>query len=166
MQQRAGLTAIGRRCDKGDRRQFHSRRLDAGSRRTDVPDSERPFLRHAVRRGSAVGPARSRGARRLHPGHDAAAAVPAGPSLPILALVPAVDPPSLPGAACLLGAYAASRADLQSYAIGRTGIGNGTRQHLRNEVGSALGIGIVGGVLMASSTRCRRRSSPGTGRSQ
>ena len=75
-----------------------------------------------------------------------ATAVPAGLSLPLLALVSAVDPLLLLGIACLLGAYAAPRVGLQSYVIDRRGVGSGIWQHLRNEVG--LAVGIVGGVLI------------------
>jgi membrane protease YdiL (CAAX protease family) len=77
-----------------------------------------------------------------------ATAVPAGLSLPLLALVSAVNPLVLLGIACLLGAYAAPRVGLQSYVIDRTGSGSDIWQHLRNEAGLAVGIGVAGGVLI------------------
>ena len=75
-------------------------------------------------------------------------AVPSGLSLPLLAVLSAVNPLLLLIVACLLGAYAAPRAGLQSYVIDRTGIGGGIWQRLRNDVGLAIGIGIIGGVLV------------------
>ena len=77
-----------------------------------------------------------------------ATAVPAGLSLPLLALVSAANPLLLLGVACLLGAYAAPRVGLQSYVIDRKGIGSEIWQHLRKDVGLAVGIGIIGGVLI------------------
>jgi hypothetical protein len=77
-----------------------------------------------------------------------ATAVPAGLSRPLLALVSAVNPLILLGVACLLGAYAAPRVGLQSYVIDRRGGDSGVWQRLRNDVGLAVGIGIIGGVLI------------------
>lgn len=79
-----------------------------------------------------------------------ATAVPAGLSLPLLALVSAVNPLLFLGIACLLGAYTAPRVGLRSHVIDRTGGGSGVWQRLRNDVGLAIGIGIgiVGGVLI------------------
>jgi hypothetical protein len=60
-----------------------------------------------------------------------ATAVPAGLSLPLLALVSAINPLLLLAVACLLGAYAAPRVGLQSYVIDRKGSGSEIWQHLR-----------------------------------
>jgi membrane protease YdiL (CAAX protease family) len=75
-------------------------------------------------------------------------AVPAGLSLPLLAVLSGVNPLLLLAVACLLGAYAAPRAGLHSYAIERTGTGDGIRQRLRQEGRRAAGLGILGGVLI------------------
>ena len=75
-------------------------------------------------------------------------AVPPGLSLALLAVLSGVNPLLLLGVACLLGAYAAPRAGLQSYVIDRGGTGDGLWQDLRKEVGLAVGIGILGGVLI------------------
>ncbi|MDS0301012.1 CPBP family intramembrane metalloprotease [Halogeometricum sp. S1BR25-6] len=77
-------------------------------------------------------------------------AVPAGLSLPLLALLSAVNPLLLLVVACLLGAYAAPRVGLQSYVIGRAGTGDGIWRRLRGEVRLAVGIGILGGVLVVA----------------
>jgi hypothetical protein len=79
-----------------------------------------------------------------------ATAVPAGLSLPLLALVSAVNPLLFLGVSCLLGAYAAPRVGLQSYVIDRTGSGSDIWQHLRNEAGLAVGIGVAGGVPLVA----------------
>ena len=75
-------------------------------------------------------------------------AVPSGLSLPLLAVVSAVNPLLLLGVACLLGAYAAPRVGLRSYVIEGTGTDEDIWQRLRQEVGLAVGIGIGGGVLI------------------
>jgi hypothetical protein len=75
-------------------------------------------------------------------------AVPAGLSLPLLALVSAVNPLLLLSVVCLLGAYAAPRVSLQSYVIDRTRIGIEIWHRLRDDVGLAVGIDIIGGVLI------------------
>ncbi|WP_336133278.1 CPBP family intramembrane glutamic endopeptidase [Natronomonas amylolytica] len=75
-------------------------------------------------------------------------AVPAGLSLPLLAVLSGVNPLFLLGVACLLGAYAAPRVGLRSYLISRIGTGEGVWKHLREDVGLAVGIGILGGVLI------------------
>jgi len=77
-----------------------------------------------------------------------AAAVPPGLSLPLLALSAGVNSVLFLGVACLLGAFAASRVGLESIVIGSTGGGAGIWQRLRNDAGLAVGIGIVGGVLI------------------
>ena len=68
-----------------------------------------------------------------------ATAVPAGPSLPLLALVSAVNPLPLLGVACLLGAYAAPRVGLRSYVIDRRGLaaGSGNTSGTRSDWPSA-----------------------------
>jgi membrane protease YdiL (CAAX protease family) len=52
------------------------------------------------------------------------------------------------GVACLLGTHAAPRVDIQSYVVDRRGIDSEIWQRLRNDVGLAVGIGIIGGVLI------------------
>lgn len=75
-------------------------------------------------------------------------AIPAGLSRPLLAVVSAVNPLLLLSVACLLGAYAAPRVGLRSYVIEGGDTDDGIWQHLRSEVGLAVGIGILGGVLI------------------
>jgi membrane protease YdiL (CAAX protease family) len=75
-------------------------------------------------------------------------AVPPGLSLPLLALVSAVNPLLLLGVACLLGAYAAPRVGLRSYVIEQSGSGDGVWRHLRPEVGLAVGVGALGGLVI------------------
>ncbi|MFC6865337.1 CPBP family intramembrane glutamic endopeptidase [Halomicroarcula sp. GCM10025817] len=75
-------------------------------------------------------------------------AVPAGLSLPLLAVVSAVNPTLLLVVACLLGAYAAPRAGLQSYVIDRREGGDGIWRHLRDDIGLAVAVGLGGGVLI------------------
>ncbi|SEP18448.1 CAAX protease self-immunity [Halogranum amylolyticum] len=75
-------------------------------------------------------------------------AVPSGLSLPLLAVLSAINPLLLLGVACLFGAYAAPRVGLQSYVIDRKGTGNGIWQRLRSDIGLAVGTGIIGGVLI------------------
>lgn len=75
-------------------------------------------------------------------------AVPEGLSLPLLAVLSGVNPLLLLSVACLLGAYAAPRVGLQSYVIDWMGTGDGTWRHLRDEVPLAVGIGILGSVLI------------------
>jgi len=75
-------------------------------------------------------------------------AVPAGLSLPLLAVVSAVNPLLLLVIACLLGAYAAPRVGLRSYAIEGTGTDDSIWQRLRQEGGLAVALGILGGVLI------------------
>ncbi|WP_336000238.1 CPBP family intramembrane glutamic endopeptidase [Halorientalis halophila] len=77
-----------------------------------------------------------------------ATAVPAGLSLPLLAVVSAINPLLLLGVACLLGAFAAPRVRLRSYAIEGSGTDDGIWQHLRAEAGLAVGSGIIGGILI------------------
>ena len=76
------------------------------------------------------------------------AAVPAGLSLPLLAVLSAVNPLLLLGVACLAGAYTAPRVGLQSYLVDRKETGEGVWERLRDEVGLAFGVGVVGGVLI------------------
>ncbi|WP_435073748.1 CPBP family intramembrane glutamic endopeptidase [Halorubrum sp. HHNYT27] len=75
-------------------------------------------------------------------------AVPAGLTLSLLAVSSGVNSLLFLGIACLLGAYAAPRVGLQSYVIDRTETDGGIWQRLRNDVGLAVGIGIIGGVLI------------------
>ena len=76
------------------------------------------------------------------------AAVPTGLSLPLLAVLSAVNPLLLLALACLLGAYTAPRVGLRSYLIDRMETGKGIWRHLREEVWLAVGLGIVGGILI------------------
>lgn len=77
-------------------------------------------------------------------------AVPAGLSRPLLAIVSGANPLLLLTVACLLGAYAAPRVGLQSYVVDRMGTGDEIRPRLRNDVGLAVGIGVLGGVLVVA----------------
>jgi len=77
-----------------------------------------------------------------------ATAVPSGLSLPTLAVLSAVNPVILLVFACLLGAYAAPRVGLQSYALDRVATGERFWRRLRGDVSLAVGIGIAGGVLI------------------
>lgn len=76
------------------------------------------------------------------------AAVPAGLSLPLLAVLSAINPLFLLGVACLLGAYAAPRVGLQSHVVDRVWSGVGVWGRLREEVGLAVGAGILGGIAV------------------
>jgi len=75
-------------------------------------------------------------------------AVPSGLSLPLLAVLSGINPLVLLSVACLLGAYAAPRVGLRSYLIDRMETGDKVWQQLRDEVGMAIVIGILGGVLI------------------
>jgi len=75
-----------------------------------------------------------------------ATAVPPGLSLPLLAVLSAVNPLLLLVMACLLGAYTAPRVGLQSTIIDRQDAG--LWESLRRDGGPAVGIGIIGGVLI------------------
>ena len=77
-----------------------------------------------------------------------ASAAPSGLSLPLLAMLSAVNPLLLLVVACLLGAYAAPRVGFQSYVIDRDSTGDGIWQRLRTEVRLAVGMGILGGALI------------------
>jgi len=74
--------------------------------------------------------------------------VPSGLSLPLLALLSAFNPLLLLGVSCLLGAYAAPRVGLQSYVIEGVGTDDGVFRRLREEVGPAVGVGVLGSVLI------------------
>jgi hypothetical protein len=75
-------------------------------------------------------------------------AVPPGLSLPLLAVLSAINPLLLLGGACLVGAYAAPRVGLQSSVVARGGGGMAVWQDLREEVGLAIGAGIASGILV------------------
>ncbi|MDS0222277.1 CPBP family intramembrane metalloprotease [Haloarcula sp. S1AR25-5A] len=75
-------------------------------------------------------------------------AVPTGLTLSLLAVSSGVNSLLFLGVACLLGAYAAPRVGLRSYVIDGTGADGGRWQRLRNDLGLAVGMGIVGGVLI------------------
>ena len=75
-------------------------------------------------------------------------AVPSGSSLAELAFLSALNPLILLAVACLLGAYAAPRVGLQSYLVERFGSGNPVWNRLRDEIPLAVGIGLVGSVLI------------------
>jgi len=76
------------------------------------------------------------------------AAVPSGLTLSLLAVSSGVNSLLFLAVACLLGAYAAPRVGLQSHVIDRVRTDDGIRQRLQDEVGLAVGIGILGGVLI------------------
>jgi membrane protease YdiL (CAAX protease family) len=75
-------------------------------------------------------------------------AVPPGLSLPLLAVLSAINPLLLLGGACLVGAYAAPRVGLQSSVVARGGGGMAVWQDLREEVGVAVAAGIASGILV------------------
>jgi membrane protease YdiL (CAAX protease family) len=75
-------------------------------------------------------------------------AVPAGLSLPLLAASSGINSLLILVVACLLGTYAAPRAGLQSYLTDRVGTGDGLWRRLRPEVGIAVGLGVLGGILI------------------
>ncbi len=74
--------------------------------------------------------------------------VPAGLSLPLLAVSAGVAPLLLLVVACLLGSYAAPRVGLRSYLVDRVETGDGVWRRLRPEVSLAAGSGALGGVLI------------------
>ena len=75
-------------------------------------------------------------------------AVPAGLSLALLAVLSGVNPLVFLGVACLLGAYAAPRVGLRSYLLDRVATGEGVWRRLRDDVGLAVGVGVLGGVVI------------------
>jgi hypothetical protein len=75
-------------------------------------------------------------------------AVPPGLSLPLLAVLSAINPLLLLGGACLVGAYAAPRVGLQSSVVARGGGGMAVWHDLREEVGLAVAAGIASGILV------------------
>ncbi|WP_440988378.1 lysostaphin resistance A-like protein [Haloarchaeobius baliensis] len=77
-----------------------------------------------------------------------ATAVPAGLSLPLLAVSSGLNSLLILVVACLLGTYAAPRVGLQSYLTDRTGRGDEVWRRLRPEVGLAVGLGALGGILV------------------
>ncbi|WP_276302733.1 CPBP family intramembrane glutamic endopeptidase [Halorussus lipolyticus] len=75
-------------------------------------------------------------------------AIPTGLTLLLLAVSSGVNSLLFLGLACLFGAYAAPRVGLRSYVIDGTGTDGGIWQRLRKDVGLAVRIGIIGGVLI------------------
>lgn len=75
-------------------------------------------------------------------------AVPAGLSLQLLAVSTGVNSVLFLGVACLLGAYTAPRVGLRSVLVDRMQGGGRIRTHLRGDVGLAVGVGILGGILI------------------
>lgn len=75
-------------------------------------------------------------------------AVPAGLSLPLLAVSSGVNSLLILVVACLLGTYASPRVGLQSYLTDRVGTGDEIWRRLRPEVGLAVGLGALGGILI------------------
>ena len=77
-------------------------------------------------------------------------AVPAGPTLPRLAIVSGITPLSLLAVACPVRAYAALRTGLRSCLLDRVSTGERVWSRLREEVGLAGLVGVVGlDVLLA-----------------
>ena len=75
-------------------------------------------------------------------------AVPAGLSLPLLAVSSGINSLLLLVVACLLGTYAAPRVGLRSYLVDRIATGDGVWQRLRHEGRLAVGLGVLGSVLI------------------
>lgn len=73
---------------------------------------------------------------------------PAGLSLPLIAILSAVNPLLLLGVACLLVAYAAPKVGLRSHLINRIETGDRIWRHLREEAKLTFVIGILGGILI------------------
>jgi membrane protease YdiL (CAAX protease family) len=77
-----------------------------------------------------------------------ATAVPAGLSLPLLAVSAGVNSLLLLTVACLVGAYTAPQVDLSSYLVDWVGTGDDIGQRLRPEVRFAVSLGVIGGLLI------------------
>ena len=77
-----------------------------------------------------------------------ASAVPAGLSLPLLAVSAGVNSLLLLTVACLVGTYTAPRVDLSSYLVGWAGTGDDIWRHLRPDVRLAVSLGVIGGLLI------------------
>ncbi|SEP03596.1 CAAX protease self-immunity [Halogranum amylolyticum] len=75
-------------------------------------------------------------------------AVPAGLSLPFLAVASGLTPLLLLVVACLVGTYTAPRVGLRSYLVDWVGTGDELWRRLRPEVRLAVGLGVLGGVLI------------------
>ncbi|MFW5917890.1 MAG: CPBP family intramembrane glutamic endopeptidase [Haloferacaceae archaeon] len=75
-------------------------------------------------------------------------AVPAGLSLPLLSVAAGVNSLLLLAVACLVGAYTAPRVGLPSYLVDWAITGDDVWRRLRPEVGFAVGLGIIGGLLI------------------
>jgi membrane protease YdiL (CAAX protease family) len=78
------------------------------------------------------------------------AAVPVGLSRPLLAVLSAVTPLFLLAVACLLGAYAAPRVGLRSHLLDRTAGDRRSGPRLREEIGLAAGVGVLGAVAVVA----------------
>ncbi|NHN49254.1 CPBP family intramembrane metalloprotease [Halostella sp. JP-L12] len=75
-------------------------------------------------------------------------AVPAGLSLPLLAVSAGVNSLLLLAVACLVGTYTAPRVELPSYLIDWVKTGDDFWRRLRPEVRLAVGFGVIGGLLI------------------
>ncbi|NHN42976.1 CPBP family intramembrane metalloprotease [Halorubellus sp. JP-L1] len=75
-------------------------------------------------------------------------AVPAGLSLPLLAVSAGVNSLLLLAVACVIGTYTAPRVALPSYLLDWARTGDDVWERLRPEVGFAVGLGVVGGLLI------------------
>ncbi len=75
-------------------------------------------------------------------------AVPAGLSLPLLAVSSGLNSLLILVVACLLGTYAAPTVGLRSYLNDRAGTGDGIWPRLRPEVSLAVSFGALGGILV------------------
>lgn len=76
------------------------------------------------------------------------AGVPAGLSLPLLAVASGVSPLLLLVVACLVGSFSAPRVGLQSFLVDRVSSGEEVWRRLRPEVRLAVGVGVLGGVVI------------------
>lgn len=75
-------------------------------------------------------------------------AVPAGLTLPLLAVVSGINPLLLLVVACLIGVYAAPRTGLHSYLLDRVSTGEAIWPRLREEARLAVGVGVLGTIVV------------------
>ncbi|WP_248898344.1 CPBP family intramembrane glutamic endopeptidase [Haloplanus halobius] len=75
-------------------------------------------------------------------------AIPAGLSLPLLAVSAGVNSLLLLAVACLIGTYTAPRVELRSYLLDWAETGDDVWRRLRSEVRFAVSLGVIGGLLI------------------
>lgn len=74
--------------------------------------------------------------------------VPAGLTLPLLAVVSGINPLVLLAVACLVGVVATPRTKLRSYLLERVSTGERIWPQLRNEAKLATGVGLFGSIVI------------------